>query len=102
MDDQRWWDRANKGWTLEHARETSNEAKLVCGYAGNIAGFVASKNDFCLSLLYEDLRADPAGHILRVFEAMGLADPARHVSAAVEAVSEDSQRGIFGMMGTAV
>ena len=68
------------------------------GYASSIAGYLHDRSPYDLCVLYEDLAADPAAALARVFAAAGI-DPS-HLPLALKAMRTDSQKGTFGSRGT--
>ncbi len=98
-DDEFWCQMARSHRDLRKTEKETYEENLAFGYAGSIAVYLRNKSDFAKAIIFEDLKADPEKEAADILEIMGL-DRAM-ASEAIKALGQDSQRGIFGKLGTA-
>jgi hypothetical protein len=95
-DDPVWWDRLSQAKAGRHSFENDQE-KLVFGFAGEMTEYLKKKDDYHMVILYEDIMEDPDREARRLFKLLDLSTD--HLGAALSALNEDSQQGIFGVRG---
>ena len=97
-DDFVWWDRYRR--LRADALLDVPMPPMAIGYAiaAGVDEYMRTKHNFELAMIYEDLRADPAGVMAKVFEIMGV--PVDRVPAALEAMNDDAQQGVLSSRGS--